>query len=378
MAEDINWWVASNEVDKLPWDRRRRLEFIEFLLYWEQRLKPIQLHEYFRISEEQGRKDLKDYARLTERALSGGGSASNLVETGAARARGYEAAEAFGCRFIEPDFDDYALFYGSGGKLTWSPQTAEPYAKSRLKIVRLPVLKRRPVDPRCARAVLQAIDKGQALIIDYLSPRFEEARTIRLVPSFLAYDGSRWHVRAYVCDRNGGEGAHRDIVLERLRLDAAPAYEERGFVPKDRGEDEITVRITPNPGLKPHERANIAAQYLEMADGVWRLPIRRSLVPYFLKRYQLEEDSLRKSPHQEPLAVAERPRLSAEIEEGWRVPQGYEADPLRPVITELRRRRRDLKGLGDCALILKALNELLPVGDDASNTKTERKSSVHR
>jgi len=57
-----------------------------------------------------------------------------------------------------------------------------------------------------------------------------------------------------------------------------------------------------------------------MRNGELRLRIRRAMLLYFLKRYQIEEQSTRKAPHQQPLVILNRAETTAALPPWKRIP----------------------------------------------------------
>ena len=87
--------------------------------------------------------------------------------------------------------------------------------------------------------------------------------------------------------------------------------------------------------------------------------MKRSFVPYFLKKYQIEEESLRKEAHQQPLGLFDREAVTREIDSSWRVPPGDRLDPLPPLMDQIRKRSSSLKTVSDLEIIVEALKRLV-------------------
>jgi len=190
-------WIEDDAVAKGKWEARKRLEFIEFILFWEQRLRAADVSGYFGVSDTQAFKDIETYRRLTQRMTESGEVSSNLMPRAEGRRPGFvEAAEDMVCRFIVPDFDHYARFFVEGAQAAWTPADGFTLTRPQLRIMTVPTLKRRPVEATSARAVIRAIIERQDVEADYLSPAYESPKTIRLTPTALGFDGFRWHVRA--------------------------------------------------------------------------------------------------------------------------------------------------------------------------------------
>lgn len=355
--------VTGKAPEGLKWEIRKRLEFIEFLLYWEGQIRYSDIQDYFRVSDTQAGKDIKIYEEYSRHPDGVGGTISNLVHP-QKRGASYTAAQDFRCVMIEPDFDDYMTFYDGRWRATWKSRETGSGGKAsglvgarrrpqNLRIVRVNTIERRPVDPQIYRKLLEAIAKRKAVGVAYLSPNFDAPRRFEISPSYLGFDGFRWHVRAFRQD----VGAWCDVVMERIQAADKDLTDLAKPVPADVGSRMTTLRICPNPELTESQRANIEAQYPEMKDGVWEGTMVRSFIPYFLKRYQIEEKSLRKLPHQDPIFLMYRDRVTEEIEPGMRVPPGSTRDRLEASLRKTRAAlgSEEASSVSDLELVLTAL-----------------------
>lgn len=351
-------WIEDERQSRSKWEARKRLELIEFLLYWEQRVKAADIGGYFGVSDTQAFNDIETYRRLTLRVTEGGEVVGNLEPRVEGKRPGFvKATEDMVCRFIVPEFDHYARFFIEDAQTSWTPVEGFSLSRPQLKFITVPTLDRRPVEAGSARAILRAIINRMDVEADYLSPAYGSPKTVRFSPTALGFDGFRWHVRAYRHDqatRRQDGSAYRDMVLERIGR--ARAVERTQIVPSDPGAKPCQVEVVPNPSLPLHQQDNVAAQYPDMRDRVWAKTMPRSLVPYFLKRYQIEESSLRKAPHQEPLVLKNREAVTQALDEGWRVPPHHPTDPLEPLLKQARPLR---PGVSDVDIVADALQALI-------------------
>jgi predicted DNA-binding transcriptional regulator YafY len=119
-----------------------------------------------------------------------------------------------------------------------------------------PVPERR-IDPFVLRAVVFAMRGRESLDVVYQSMSRPEAGRRVIEPHALAYDGFRWHTRAF--DRESGE--FRDFVLGRLSKPKARAKAN------SRPEDDIEWQtfvdlvIAPHPDLTSAQSKAIAIDY---------------------------------------------------------------------------------------------------------------------
>lgn len=343
----------------VTWAVRKRLEFIEFLLYWEGELRRKEFEQYFSITPPKVTADLDLYVEFTNRRdLNGVVSNVRSMNKGVP----VKAADDFVPRLIEPDFDDYMSFYEGRWRASWKSrgrlgQETRLDRSSAKRIVRVETIKRRGVDPEVVRRLLRAIESESRLNVEYLAPNYKQPESITIEPRYLGHDGFRWHVRAFL-ER---DAIWKDIVVDRIRKATVSTSEGdmSGRFTEDRGKKDVTISVVPHPRLSDHHKLNIAAQYPRMKGGKWAGTMKRSFVPYFLKRYQIEEESLRKEPHQQPLALVDREAVTHLIDPDMRVPPGGRPDPLPSLIKKVRAQLGSLKTASDLEVIVEALTRLV-------------------
>src|SRR3546814_9493198 len=118
----------------------------------------------------------------------------------------------------------------------------------------------RHVDPDCLRRILDAIRTKQCVEVRYQSLTNSRNRTI--APHALAFDGYRWHVRAWACDRDD----FRDFVLTRIdQIQPGPPAD---FDAADDVEwnTVVALDLRPHPGLTDDQSKAIQRDY-KMTDG---------------------------------------------------------------------------------------------------------------
>jgi len=165
------------------WGIERRLEFIEFRLFWEGHVNRADLMAAFGISINQASTDLNRYLGMAP---------GNMVYDKSARA--YVRGDRFEPLFLKPDPASYLsqLRSISNGIVsqdqTWIGQMPD------FDTVRSPA---RGIDAGHLRTVLQAIHSRQAIEIEYQSLSNPAPRWRWIAPHAIAFDGFRWHARAY-------------------------------------------------------------------------------------------------------------------------------------------------------------------------------------
>ena len=283
----------------LKWGVERRLEFIEFRLYWEGGVNRSDIVEAFDVSVPQASKDLTLYQ---ERAPH------NAVYDKSAKR--YVASEAFQPCFLKPDAAHY---------LTQLRSVAEgilPAAAS--WVAHFPPYSGPPVPARdvtneTLRTVLGAIRDNLAIEIKYQSLSRPEPRWRWIAPHAIGFDGFRWHARAFCCI----DQTYKDFLLARV-------VETRGSKPSgvEPGGDtdwneEITLEIGPHPELSDTQQRVVALDY-GMRGGKAKIPVRKALLYYALKRLGLDTDPTARRPQDQQIVLLSPPDLAGNsIQNGW-------------------------------------------------------------
>ena len=179
----------------LKWGVERRLEFIEFRLYWEGGVNRSDITDAFDVSVPQASKDLTLYQ---DRA-----PCNAIYDKSAKR---YVASNEFQPCFLKPDAGQYlnqlrsvaeGILPSSASWIAHSP----PYAG--------PPVPTRGVNNDTLRTVLAAIRKKQSVEVEYQSLSSDDPRWRWIAPHAIGFDGFRWHRRRA---RNGhlhGRGTFR-------------------------------------------------------------------------------------------------------------------------------------------------------------------------
>jgi len=269
----------------IRWGIERRLEFIEFRLFWEGRVNRSDLMATFGISINQASTDLNRYLGMVP---------DNMVYDKSARTyvRGDQPL------FLKPDPANYlsqlrSIFDGiATHEETW--------------IGRLPAFDTVPspargIDAGHLRAVLQAIHNRQAIEIEYQSLSSPTPRWRWIAPHATAFDGFRWHARAYCFT----DDCFKDFLLARILgiRDSRPSD-------ADPSQDAdwhtlVTLEIGPHPGLSEAQKKVIALDY-GMRDGKVSITVRKALLYYTLKRLGLDTDPTVRSPADQQVVLLEK------------------------------------------------------------------------
>jgi hypothetical protein len=286
----------------LKWGVERRLEFIEFRLFWEGGVNRSDIIEMFDVSVPQASKDLTLYQ---ERAPQ-----NAIYDKSAKR---YVASPQFSPIFLKPDPDSYlsrlrslaeGLTDAGDSWIANPPQTD------------IALTPRREVDPVVLRAIIGAIRENRSIEIYYQSMNRERADPMwrRMTPHAFGYDGFRWHARAY-CHL---DKKFKDFLLPRILNVRYMGDPGLGGDQDALWQETFDIQIGPHPRLTPSQRAVVAKDYGMTKEHVV-LTVRYAMLFYVLKRLGLLGDASQLDPrsqHIVALNAAETARAlkRAEIE----------------------------------------------------------------
>lgn len=279
----------SRRPDKkgLNWNVEQRYEFIEFRVYWQGRINRGDLMEAFGISQQQASKDLTNYIE---------GRKTNLMYD--KRLRTYLRGKNFKPRFLEPEASKYFA------QLQAVEHGLIDVAHS--WISQFPAYGATPTPARGVRAdtlrdVLAAIREPAALEVTYQSMSRPEPSARWIEPHALAFDGFRWHARAF-CQN---DQVFKDFLLSRI-----VEVGEQGPVTSLPSADnawhtEVVLEIGPHPELSDNQRRAIEMDY-GMEEGKAHIPVRRALLFYALKRLGLDTDPAARQPRDQQIVLLNR------------------------------------------------------------------------
>jgi hypothetical protein len=251
------------------WGQERRLEFIDFRLAWEGRINRADLTNFFAISTPQASLDISRYIELAPGNLEYNRSDKVYVATSSFKP--VLAAEG------SSQYLNQVLAVSSGmmsrgmSFLGWYPSFDAVLSPGRS--TRADVLFR----------ILQAIRYRRAIAVEYQSLSRPEPSSREISPHAIAYDGFRWHARAYCHSRK----EFRDFVFARMlslgeerTSDISPQNDESWNT-------TLTLLLGPHPNLPLAQKRAIELDY-GMKDGKREVPCRKALLFYMLRRLNLD------------------------------------------------------------------------------------------
>jgi hypothetical protein len=159
----------------------------------------------------------------------------------------------------------------------------------------------RGVNAKTLRSVIAAIRRAEAIEVRYQSLSRPEPRWRWIAPHAIGFDGFRWHARAFCLT----DQSFKDFLLSRI-------IETRGTKPTEVGADgdadwneQVTLEIGPHPDLSDTQQKVIALDY-GMKGGKAKIPVRKALLYYALKRLGLDTDPAARRPQDQQIVLLNR------------------------------------------------------------------------
>ena len=277
----------SNDRSELRWGVEQRLEFIEFRLFWEGHVNRIDVMQQFGVSVNQASSDLNRYIALAP---------DNMVYDKSART--YVRGPDFGCKFRPPD----AAHYLAQLRLV----ADDVLERDDCWIAGLPAYDSAPtpargVDPATLRSVVDAIRRSEAIEVQYQSLSSPDPRWRWIAPHAIAFDGFRWHARAFCVT----DEVFKDFLLSRI-LDIRNSRPSEVLAFNDQDWHTFaTLEIGPHPALSDTQAKVIALDY-GMISGKAEIKVRRALLYYALRRLGLDTDPAARKPNDQQIVLLNR------------------------------------------------------------------------
>ncbi len=281
----------GDDGERLRWGVRRRLEFIDFRLFWGGRFNRSDLAQRFGISAQQASSDIAQYEKLAPQ---------NLRYDRAEKA--YRRADAFAPAFIGEMIERYLLQLVAIENRWMRPEDTSFDTMPSVEVV---TLGRRPTDPAVLLRVLDAIRNGLEIDIDYASLTGSVQPTRAIAPHALSYSAGRWYVRSWSREHND----FRDYNLNRIG--AVTGQRSTSVDPKLDFEwvHKINLVIVPNPALSTERQAAVATEHA-MTGGRLIRPCRLSLSFYLMSEYNLDVEPGVLKPEKQQIILQNRDEVT--------------------------------------------------------------------
>jgi hypothetical protein len=275
---------VDSDRSELRWGVEQRLEFIEFRLFWEGHVNRSDLMDQFGVSVNQASTDLNRYI---------GFAPENMVYDKSART--YVRGSEFQPQFLEPDASRY---------LTQLRSVADGILdREDSWIADLPTFASAPtpvrgVNPVTLRSVVGAIRRSEEVELKYQSLSSPEPRWRWIAPHAIAFDGFRWHSRAFCLT----DECFKDFLLSRVLEIRAMRESQVTATDDEDWNSEVTLEIVPHPALSETQAKVIALDY-GMRGGKAKIKVRRALLYYALRRLGLDTDPAARRPQDQQIVL---------------------------------------------------------------------------
>lgn len=272
---------------QLRWGVRRRLEFIDFRLFWDGRFNRSDLSATFAISAQQASADIAQYEKIAP---------ANLRYDRAEKA--YVRTSAFDPVLIGESIERYLLQLVAIENRWMRPEDTWFNAVPPVEVI---TLGRRPTDPEVLLRVLDAIGRRQEIDIVYASLTGSAQPTRTIAPHALSHSAGRWYIRSWSRDHND----FRDYNLNRIATVSAhrPATVDASL--DFEWVHKINLDIRPNPELTAERQMAVAAEH-GMTDGTLIRACRLSLSFYLMSEYNLDVEPGVLKPEKQQIVLHNR------------------------------------------------------------------------
>ena len=284
----------DNDRSELRWGVEQRLEFIEFRLFWEGHVNRSDLMDQFGVSVNQASTDLNRYI---------GFAPANMVYDKSART--YVRGSAFQPQFLEPDASRYLAQLRSVAENILDREDSWIANLPSFASAPTPV---RGVDPVTLRSVVGAIRRSEEVEIRYQSLSSPDPRWRWIAPHAIAFDGFRWHARAFCLT----DECFKDFLLSRM-IEIRGSRESGTTADDDLDwNSEVVLEVAPHPELSETQAKVIALDY-GMRGGSAKIKVRRALLYYALRRLGLDTDPAARRPQDQQIVLMNAPEIGHSI-----------------------------------------------------------------
>lgn len=254
---------------KAKWNVQKRLEFIEFRLFWDGRLNRKDLVETFGISSQQASTDMATYKHIAPDNFTFDPTQKSYLRT-----------DSFSAKLIGGWTNRYLLqllAVESG----W--MDAEQTWFQGEQALEVNTLARKRVDSEVLMNILDGIRAERKVEMFYHSMTGSQPSQRQIEPHALTYNSGGWYVRAWSSEHN----QFRDYNLNRIKEAKAG-----GAAHTDRSLDfqwhhTVDLVIVPNPELPPEMQAAVKYEY-EMQEGSISMNCRLSVSFYLMSEHNLD------------------------------------------------------------------------------------------
>lgn len=277
--------------ERLRWGVRRRLEFIDFRLFWDGRFNRSDMAETFGISTQQASADISQYEAIAPQNLR-----YDRTE------KTYRRTDGFSPAFIGETIERYLLQIVAIENRWMRPEDTWFDVIPPVEVV---TLGRRSTDPAVLLGVLNAVSNRLEIDIAYSSLTGSEKHYRAIAPHALSHSAGRWYVRSWSREHND----FRDYNLNRIG--AVNGHRPAMVDPQLDFEwgHKINLVIVPNMALSAERQAAVAAEHA-MTNGRLVRPCRLSLSFYLMSEYNLDVEPGVLKPEKQQIVLQNRDEVT--------------------------------------------------------------------
>ncbi len=269
----------GNLTNQENWAAHERLRMVELCLWWRGWVGRSDLIEWFRISMAQASSDLQKYIEINEEGI--------LYQT---KRKRYEATADFKPHLATPNLDEaVAVLLGANVSMAASRSDSSEASGGQWAILQMPM---RRVDLDVARRVMMALLAGKKITVEYLSLSSGIKGPRILHPRAMAWDGHRWHLRAW-CEQRA---AWRDFVLGRILSASWPELAGQKLPEDEAWNTWEELKLQINPMLSAEKRESLKLDY-GLDSEVLEMRVRQAFKRYWLAEMHLHEEGDPIVPH---------------------------------------------------------------------------------
>jgi hypothetical protein len=166
----------------------------------------------------------------------------------------------------------------------------------------------RGVHPETLRAVVGAICSAEAIEVNYQSLSNPKPRWRWIAPHAIAFDGFRWHARAFCMT----DDCFKDFLLPRMLEVRGTAEAATSAAEDNDWHSEVTLEVGTHPDLSETQAKVIALDY-GMQDGKAEINVRRAFLYYTLKRLGLDTDPSTRKPQDQQIVLIDRDQIHSRV-----------------------------------------------------------------
>ncbi|WP_417322399.1 WYL domain-containing protein [Erythrobacter aureus] len=255
--------------DGLKWGVQRRLEFIDFRLFWDGRFNRSDLSETFGISPQQASSDIAQYEKL---------ATTNLEYDRGKKA--YVRTSEFRPALVGDTIERYLLQLVAIENEWMRPEDTWFAALPPVEIV---TLGRRRTDPEILLGLLDAIRSKHEIDVCYTSITGSPEPPRTIAPHALFHSAGAWYVRSWSREHNDFRFYNISRITSVRAVRSSPIDPALDF----EWIHELDLILAPNPQLGTDQRAAVATEY-GMKDGELRYPCRLALSFFLIVERNLD------------------------------------------------------------------------------------------